>query len=82
FGGPGLEWLPAGRYSLRSVPVIKSLYPVWAPPNLARDVEAGRDFLPGAPRGERETMITSPINAEPQYLQRMPRPSSWYVWGA
>lgn len=82
FGGPGLEWLPAGRYSLRSVPVIKSLYPVWDQPNLARDVEAGRYFLPGAPRGERETMITSPINAEPQYLQRMPRPSSWYVWGA
>ncbi|MDQ1154172.1 cbb3-type cytochrome c oxidase subunit I [Brevundimonas sp. SORGH_AS_0993] len=82
FGGPGLEWLPSGRYALRSVPVVKSLYPVWDQPDLARDVEAGRYFLPGAPRGERETMITSPISAEPQYLQRMPRPSSWYVWGA
>ncbi|WP_312147818.1 cytochrome c oxidase subunit I [Brevundimonas sp.] len=82
FDGPGLEWLPSGRYSLRSIPVIQSLYPVWDQPNLARDVPAGRYFLPGAPRGHRETIITSPINAEPQYLQRMPRPSSWYVWGA
>ncbi|MEC8041290.1 MAG: SDR family NAD(P)-dependent oxidoreductase, partial [Pseudomonadota bacterium] len=43
--------------------------------DLARDVAAGRYFLPGAPRGERETIVTSPLNAEPQYLQRMPRPS-------
>jgi len=82
YDGPGLEWLPAGFYALRSIPVIKSLYPVWDQPGLARDVEAGRYFLPGAPRGDRETIVTSPLNAEPQYLLRMPRPSSWYVWAA
>ena len=82
FNGPGLEWAPNGLYSLRSIPVVKSLYPMWDQKGLGRDVEAGRYFLPGAPRGERETIVTSPINAEPQYLQRMPRPSSWYVWGA
>ena len=82
FGGAGLEWLPAGLYSLRSIPVITSLYPGWEQKGLGRDVAAGRYFLPGAPRGERETLVTSPLNAEPQYLLRMPRPSSWYVWGA
>jgi len=82
FNGPGLEWLPNGLYSLRSIPVVKSLYPGWDQPDLGRDVAAGRYFLPGAPRGERETIVTSPLNAEPQYLQRMPRPSSWHVWGA
>jgi len=82
FNGPGLEWLPAGLYSLRSIPVIKSLYPGWEQKGLAEDVEAGRYFLPGAPRGERETIVTSPLNAEPQYLLQIPRPSSWHVWGA
>jgi cytochrome c oxidase subunit I+III len=82
FNGPGLEWLPSGRYSLRSIPVVKSLYPGWDQPDLPRDVAAGRYFLPGAPRGERETIVTSPLTAEPQYLLRMPRPSSWHVWGA
>ncbi|MDG2520683.1 cbb3-type cytochrome c oxidase subunit I [Caulobacter segnis] len=82
FNGPGLEWLPAGFYSLRSIPVITSLYPVWEQKGLGRDVAAGRYLLPGAPRGERETIVTSPITAQPQYLLRMPRPSSWHVWGA
>jgi cytochrome c oxidase subunit I+III len=82
YGGPGLEWLPTGRYSLRSIPVVKSLYPLWDDRNLARDVEAGRYFLPGSATGERETIVTSTLNAEPQYLQRMPRPSAWHVWAA
>jgi len=51
-------------------------------PNLARDVETGRYFLPDAPTGDRETLVTSPLNAEPQYLQRIPRPSGWHVWAA
>ena len=80
--GPGLEWLPTGLYSVRSVPVVKSLYPLWDQPELARDVEAGRYFLPNAATRERETIVTSPLNAEPQYLLRMPRPSGWHVWAA
>jgi cytochrome c oxidase subunit I+III len=82
FNGPGLEWLPAGNYSLRSIPVIRSLYPLWEQKDLEKDVVAGRYFLPGAPRGERETIVTSALTAEPQYLLRMPRPSSWYWWAA
>nr|WP_315050339.1 cbb3-type cytochrome c oxidase subunit I [uncultured Brevundimonas sp.] len=82
YNGPGLEWLPAGLYSLRSIPVVKSLYPVWDQPELSKQVEDGRWFLPGAPLNQRQTIVTSPINAEPQYVLRMPRPSSWYLWGA
>jgi cytochrome c oxidase subunit I+III len=82
YGGGGLEWLPAGLYSVRSIPVVASLYPLWDQPNLARDVEAGRYFLPGTATGERETLVTSTLNAEPQYLQRMPKPSAWHVWAA
>ncbi|MFJ6023523.1 cbb3-type cytochrome c oxidase subunit I [Brevundimonas sp. NPDC092305] len=82
YGGPGLEWLPTGLYSARSVPVITSLYPLWEQKGLARDVEAGRYFLPNSATGRRETLVTSTLNAEPQYLQRMPVPSPWPIWAA
>ena len=77
YGGGTLEWLPTGLYSTRSIPVVTSLYPLWDDPKLADDVEAGRYFLPGAPTGLRETIITSPLRAEPEYLQIMPGPSVW-----
>jgi len=80
--GPGLEWLPNDLYSVRSIPVVRSLYPLWDQPDLARDVEAGRYLLPNNPTGGRETLVTSVMNAEPQYLLRMPRPSPWHVWAA
>lgn len=32
--------------------------------------------------GDRETLATSPLTAEPQYVIRMPRPSGWHVWAA
>ncbi|GAA0867506.1 cytochrome c oxidase subunit I [Brevundimonas basaltis] len=82
FDGPGLEWLPTGLYSVRSVPVITSLYPLWEQKGLSRDVEAGRYFLPNSATGRRETIVTSTLNAEPQYLQRMPVPSPWPIWAA
>jgi cytochrome c oxidase subunit I+III len=79
---PGLEWLPAHLYSVRSIPVIRSLYPLWDQPNLARDVEAGRYFLPNTATGGRETLVTSTLEAEPQHLLLMPKPSPWHVWAA
>jgi len=82
FGGGTLEWLPTGLYSTRSIPRVTSRYPLWDDPDLAQDVEAGRYLLPGAATGVRETIVTSPLRAEPQYLQRMPGPSVWHVLAA
>ncbi|MFZ5719897.1 MAG: cbb3-type cytochrome c oxidase subunit I [Pseudomonadota bacterium] len=82
YGGGTLEWLPTGLYSTRSIPVVRSAYPLWDDPDLAKDVEAGRYFLPRSATGERETIITSPLRAEPQYVQRMPGPSIWPVLAA
>ena len=82
YGGGTLEWLPTGLYSTRSIPVVKSREPLWDQPNLAEDVEAGRYFLPNSATGKRETIITSPIRAEPQYLQIMPGPSVWPLLAA
>ncbi len=67
-----LEWLPNGLYSTRSIPHIRSREPLWDQPNLARDVEAGRYYLPGAPTGQRETLVTSAVEAHPQYVVQMP----------
>tara|TARA_R110002072_G_scaffold86774_4_gene195784 strand:- start:12383 stop:14935 length:2553 start_codon:yes stop_codon:yes gene_type:complete len=70
-----LEWLPAGLYSSRSLPLVKSRNPLWDDPDLAEDTQEGRYFLPNSATGLRETIITSPVNAEPQYLQIIPGPS-------
>src|SRR3546814_3269849 len=71
YGGGTLEWLPTGLYSTRSIPVVRSRSPLWDNPELAREVEEGRHFLPNYATGLRETLITSPVRAEPQYLQIM-----------
>jgi cytochrome c oxidase subunit I+III len=72
-----LEWLPTDVYQTRSIPRVASREPLWDQANLANDVEAGRYYLPGAPTGWRETIVTSPIEAQPQYLLQMPGPS-WF----
>src|SRR3546814_4787724 len=66
YGGGTLEWLPTGLYSTRSIPVVRSRSPLWDNPELAREVEEGRHFLPNSATGLRETLITSPVRAEPQ----------------
>jgi cytochrome c oxidase subunit I+III len=71
-----LEWLPSGDYASRSIPIVTSREPLWDQPRLAENVEAGRYYLPGAPTGGRETLVTSPIDARPLYLLQMPG-GSW-----
>ncbi|MGQ9368103.1 cytochrome c oxidase subunit I [Azospirillum sp. ST 5-10] len=70
-----LEWLPLDNYAARSIPRVDSLYPLWDQPGLADEVDRGQHFLPDAPTGGRETIITSPVDAKPQYVMRIPGPS-------
>ena len=77
YGGSTLEWLPTGLYSTRSIPVVTSRDPLWDRPQLPKEVEEGRYFLPRSATGQRETLITSTVMAEPQYVQLMPGPSPW-----
>jgi cytochrome c oxidase subunit I+III len=74
WGGATLEWLPNNVYGLRSIPTVTSADPLWHHPQLAREVEDGRHFLPGSITGLRETIVTSPFDATPQYLLRLPGP--------
>jgi cytochrome c oxidase subunit I+III len=77
-----LEWLPSDVYSTRSIPQISSREPLWDQPDLAEQVAAGRHYLPNAPTGGRETLMTSPIEAAPQYVVRMPGPSWTHFFAA
>nr|WP_210340305.1 cbb3-type cytochrome c oxidase subunit I [Microvirga splendida] len=77
-----LEWLPSGNYQTRSIPIVTSREPLWDQPNLSEDVEAGRYYLPGAQTGGRETIVTSPIDAVPQYVLQVPGPSWRTVFAA
>ncbi|WP_334190385.1 cytochrome c oxidase subunit I, partial [Noviherbaspirillum sp.] len=70
-----LEWLPNGNYGNRSIPIVTSREPLWDQPGLADDVDAGRYYLPNTATGRRETLITSPIDARPQYVMQLPGPS-------
>jgi cytochrome c oxidase subunit I+III len=72
WGAGTLEWLPNDIYSTRSIPYVTSREPLWDRPELAEEVRAGAHFLPGAPTGGRETIVTSPIDAKPQYIIQMP----------
>jgi cytochrome c oxidase subunit I+III len=82
FNGGTLEWLPNGLHSVRSIPVVTDREPIWADARLADDVEQGRYFLPNSAIGRRESLITSTMRAEPQYVQIMPGPSAWPLLAA
>ena len=69
-----LEWLHNDVYGPRSIPHVLSRDPLWDQPRLHDDVKEGRYYLPGAPTGRRETIVTSPIEASPQYVLRLPGP--------
>lgn len=77
-----LEWLPGDVYSTRSIPHVTSREPLWDQPELAAEVEAGNHYLPNAPTGSRETIVTSAIEARPQYVIQMPGPSWTHVIAA
>ena len=77
-----LEWLTNAIYAARSVPWVASRNPLWDQPGLARDVDDGRYFLPGSATGMRETIVTSAVEATPQYLLRLPGPGWAHVLAA
>jgi cytochrome c oxidase subunit I+III len=72
WGAGTLEWLPNDNYSTRSIPHVTSREPLWDRPSLPQEVRDGHHYLPNAPTGWRETIITSPINARPQYVIQLP----------
>jgi cytochrome c oxidase subunit I+III len=72
WGAGTLEWLPAHDYAVRSIPSVESREPLWDRPELAREVDEGAHYLPGTATGGRETIVTSPVDARPQYVLLLP----------
>jgi len=62
-----LEWIsePEEKWGVRSIPIIRSRYPIWDQRGLIEDIKAGRFYLPDAKDGARETLVTSVLDAEP-----------------
>ncbi|MEW6168126.1 MAG: cytochrome c oxidase subunit I [Pseudomonadota bacterium] len=74
-----LEWitpLPAPTWSLSSIPTVRSRYPLWDQPELVREVDEGRGYLPDAEEGQRETLITGVVDARPLQCLRVPGASA------
>ncbi|MGH9323027.1 MAG: cytochrome c oxidase subunit I [Vicinamibacteria bacterium] len=70
-----LEWvqeMPGKPWGIRSIPEIDHRYPLWDQPDILRDIDEGRFYLPDAEEGLRETIVTSVIDAEPLQVQRLP----------
>jgi cytochrome c oxidase subunit I+III len=70
-----LEWLPLDSYAVRSIPRVEGRYPLWERPSLRAEVDSGQHYLPGTMTGARETIVTSAVDARPEYLMRIPGPS-------
>ena len=62
-------------YGTRSIPRIESREPLWDNPGLRQEVDTGQHYLPGLVTGTRETIVTSPRSARPEYILRLPGPS-------
>jgi cytochrome c oxidase subunit I+III len=78
WGAGTLEWLqemPGKAWGVRSIPEIDHRYPLWDQPNVVRDVDEGRFYLPDAEEGKREMIVTTPIDARPTQCLRVPGPS-------
>jgi cytochrome c oxidase subunit I+III len=75
WGAGTLEWvqeMPGKPWGIRSIPEIDSRYPLWDQPDLLRDIDEGRFYLPDAEERLRETIITTTVDARPTQVQRLP----------
>ena len=69
-----MEWAtpPSENWGMRSIPEVKSRYPLWEEKELLREIDEGRWYLPDAQEGRREALMTSVLDGEPQEVFRVP----------
>ena len=65
-------WLHVCAYGTRSIPQIDSTEPLWDQRQLTQEMHAGLRWLPDTISGERETLITSMVNAVPRHVLVLP----------
>ncbi|PVA05526.1 cytochrome c oxidase subunit I [Thalassorhabdomicrobium marinisediminis] len=67
--------VPEESWGVRSIPYIRSRYPLWQQDKIVERMDAGRFYLPDAPDHQRETIVTSVIDAKPLYVQPITGPA-------
>ncbi|KAA5542620.1 cytochrome c oxidase subunit I [Roseiconus nitratireducens] len=80
-----LEWLaevPDKPWGVRSIPIVKSRYPLWDQENFVRDVDEGNFYLSDAEETLRETLVTTTVDATPIQCLRVPGPTFLTMFAA
>jgi cytochrome c oxidase subunit 1 len=78
WGADGLEWAtfsPPPSYNFFYLPTVQGRYPLWN----------GHDRSPvvvGLSLDKRETLVTRLLDAEPDHITELPRPTTWPFWVA
>jgi cytochrome c oxidase subunit 1 len=73
WGGATLEWAtpsPPPPHNFDYTPAVDSLTPLWNGPSPMR-------VLDGLPLDKREVLVTTPLDAKPEYRQKSAAPSIW-----
>jgi cytochrome c oxidase subunit I+III len=74
-----LEWAaptPIVPYTFLSQPFVRDRDPLWRQNDLAEQLDSGNGFLAEARDGQRETLVTGILTAEPEHVARLPG-NSW-----
>ncbi len=80
-----LEWahdVPEEYWGSRSIPHITTRYPLWDDEGLVARMDSGRYYLADSPHGQRETIVTSVIDASPELAQPVTGPTWITLWAA
>ena len=75
WGADSLEWeaeSPPANYNFAELPIVHDRYPLWE-----RKRSGDAPVLAGLRIDRREVLITSVMDAEPQYISVLPGPSIW-----
>jgi cytochrome c oxidase subunit 1 len=79
-----LEWAtssPPAQYNFRNLPIVRSLDPLWDQPWRADydDLETGEGEHVTLPiqQGQRDTIATTMLDAQPDYRVVLPKPTAW-----
>ncbi|SFG83730.1 cytochrome c oxidase subunit 1 [Palleronia marisminoris] len=85
WGAGDLMWahdIPDKFWGVRSIPYVTSRNPLWDQPGIVERMDAGGYYLPDAQEGLRETIVTSAIDAQPQFVARITGPAWCTMWAA
>jgi cytochrome c oxidase subunit I+III len=90
WNGDTLEWAtssPPPNYNFQLFPVVRGRHPLWEEPHpidgdFGPELEWRRALAAPPPDDRRETIVTSALDAQPQFRADIPMPTVWPLWTA